>query len=348
MFVNNLFMGESGNVSATDKFRQVFQVDRKKTKIKDRLDEVNEIIEADDFFTDYFDNIYNSHITESSALSENNNVCQMLSSMADYLMMSDESKEMNRQEDVTYVFSDEDLEKKMRREDFDKVKHIEVVSRPQQRNDYKLPKQKITEVDLKEDSYLGGILRDYQLMLDQIETKMGTMSKGYRMLSNHKHDVKDSMILAKNMLRGVWGENCNPKYPQPAKEYNFFDFTDKNTVKALLSMNKSLDENISLWMAVNDFENVVKKAGLKDYEFALFKALKAGYTPKDIEDLTTLNIFTTYKIRLNIIKKVVAVGEHYDYADTDYKKIINLKRKKQELRGNLNGTRSIERNEEWI
>jgi hypothetical protein len=34
-------MGESGNVSATDKFRQVFQVDRKKTKIKDRLDEVS-------------------------------------------------------------------------------------------------------------------------------------------------------------------------------------------------------------------------------------------------------------------------------------------------------------------
>ncbi|WEA58283.1 hypothetical protein [Pediococcus pentosaceus] len=211
-----------------------------------------------------------------------------------------------------------------------------------------LPKQKITEVDLKEDSYLGGILRDYQLMLDQIETKMRTMSKGYRMLSNHKHDVKDNMILAKNMLRGVWGENCNPKYPQPAKEYNFFDFTDENTVKELLSMNKSFDENISLWMAVNDFENVVKKAGLKDYEFALFKALKAGYTPKDIEDLTRLNIFTTYKIRLNIIKKVVAVGEHYDYADTDYKKIINLKREKQKLRGNLNGTRSIERNEEWI
>lgn len=348
MFVNNLFMGESGNVSATDKFRQVFQVDRKKTKIKDRLDEVNEIIEADDFFTDYFDNIYNSHITESSALSENNNVCQMLSNMADYLMMSDESKEMNRQEDVTYVFSEKDLEKKMRREDFDMVKQVEIVSKPNKKNDYTLPKQKITKSDLKEDSYLGGVLRDYQLLLDTIELKMHTMSQGYRMLSNHKHDVKDNMILAKNMLRGVWGENCNPKYPQPAKEYDFFDFTDRNTVKELLSMNKSFDDNISLWMTVCDFEKVVEKANLEDYEWALFKLLKNGFTPKDIEDLTTINTYVIYNIRTQIVKKVVSVGEHYDYEDSVNKKVINLKREKQKLRRNLNGTRSFERNEEWF
>jgi len=87
--VNNIFSGKIDGSPPYQKYGEIGRLDRKNGKLSDRLDNVNQILEEDDFFLDYFDNYYKPEISQDSALSEENNISQMLSYMSDYLINSD-------------------------------------------------------------------------------------------------------------------------------------------------------------------------------------------------------------------------------------------------------------------
>jgi len=175
--VNNIFSGKIDGNTPYQKYGEIGRLDRKNRKLSDRLDNVNKVLEEDDFFLDYFNSYYNPEISQDSALSEENNISQMLSSMADYLINSDESREMEKENKTEYVFTDKIYNKKenyrnkkLNAESMNEEKsNIAYVSSPKKPVTFKNDVIKIEKKDLCADNELSKILSDYNLLLERID-----------------------------------------------------------------------------------------------------------------------------------------------------------------------------------
>lgn len=349
----SIFHGELDSHTSKDFSKMDYSI----TKLSERLKYVNEKVDSNYFFVEYFDNHFKVGVNASDPLSEDVNICKILENMANYILNSDEVKEEDERNKPIYVFhkNSENLEAKIKREsisitgingstnivDEENVIHSLVVKN----KNYRLPKvQKIVKSDLKEDSLLGEILRDYQVFLDFINLKLQEKpDKNWRYYSNAKHSIQDDMILSKDMLKGVWGYNIQCK-ESSCPDLDIFDFTDFETVKYMLSMSKpSLSFDYDNWLIWTDFQELLKTVDFTAEEFAVVCCLRDQWKITEIADEMKVDYQRLQRTVVpNVIKKIIKKGNFYDAEDwkTDlkiqkrkgkYNPIFGVKNKKKRL-----------------
>ena len=293
----HIFKGKINGIKLSD-FRE--GLDYKKTKLEDRKNIVEKLIEEKGmFFEEYFDNHYKAELNQNDELAENNNVCATLEMMADYLLGADEvrSERKNKQE---YRFYRDKTEFKLRTKkeeslngklqfasskvDTDKADNDERVIDfllKSGENSKKSKAQKIFKKDLEEDSYCGEVLREYQCFIDDIERKLKDIKinknnspyKGKRyLLTKAKKDLHYDMIYCKTHLRGTFGEKLKcPLQESTCPDWDKFDWHEKSHIKALLFMQCEYEPQEDLAYMILDLEHIIKELKKEVYNNELKK-----------------------------------------------------------------------------
>lgn len=318
------------------------KLNTKLKSLEDRKGLVNEIINSTNYFLEYIEKYYKVNITTREATSEDVGVFKRLEAMATYILSCEESILMDKESKKTYVFHNQNMKKYLDREkidinnsqgkenivDSENVVHALLAKK---KNSRKLKDQFINNKDLEREDFLGSVLRDYQLLLDKINQKLSEdQDSNWATYTRQKYLVNQDMIDAKDMILGVWGYNTDVKESQKP-DLDIFDFTDYNTVKFLLSMEKpSLEFNEDMWVVWQDFINTVKESNLTDKEKMIFKCLQDGWKLKDIEAEFNIKYHTLYQTEIpRIIKKIIKVGNKYDAKDQKISKKINNRKEKE-------------------
>lgn len=336
---NSFFQGELANKNLKD----FMKMDISKTSLEERQQYLKELIGDQSFFDEFFENHFKVSINANEALSTEVNVCNVLEKMANYLLNSDESKQMDSDEKNVYVFhkGNERFKKRMDRETFSTTVNgatMNVVDNPnvvhvlqKKEKNFRLPKrQKITKEDLLRDDFCGEVLRDYQKLLDTINKKIvEKRDKMYFKYSVNKSTVQQDMIDAKNMILGVWGYDTFISESH-IPDTEIFDFTDYNTVKFLLQMEKpDFAINFEMWLVWTEFIETIKKANLTEVEAEIVVMLQNQWKIQEISDETGIAYHNLYQTAIpRICKKIMKVGNKYDACDEKIKLKIEKRKSK--------------------
>jgi len=316
-------------------------------KIKDlstRKEKVNTLLDnaidetGRNFFEVYFDEYYKPESNQSDELSEKNNVCRVLESMANYLLGSEEVREDRKNDEQKYRFyiNREEFDLRTKKEDFldgmvpvptegssninnhDNVMHFLLEN---QRNTKKLKIQVITPADLKEDSLCGQILRDYNSMYKVVTNSLADPSeyKGKRYkLTKIKKDLYYDMLYCKDHLKGVFGYKLrNPLPDSTVSDWDSFDWKNSTHVKELIYLQVDFNPEKETAFMIMDLESLVNKMiddkSLTDKELATYKMIRLGY--KNIEISKALNVNKSrISILVNtIVEKICKSAEKYKY-----------------------------------
>lgn len=314
-------------VNYKQKANQVWSMPTGVSGLSDRLDIIDDILEGDDYFVNYMSDNFSAVINSTDNLSDTNPTFKLLERMADYIIMSDEGKERNKEDKENRAITTEYLNKKINREHisgfFDsndendtQLKQEAVAYRPY-KNTFNLSQTKISEEDLKRNDSLGQVLRDYQKLYDNIDEKEA-YTKRYR--DRIKHEVISDMMNAKrSFLKTPTKRNVNygkSIFHNNNDKYSFFDFTDPSTIKVMLSIDANPVTQYNLYLAKLDFEQLLKKIHFTEEEQQLIDYLRIGYTPASIQkDFGIPSQHTRRVVRKNIINKISGLGEKYDFAE---------------------------------
>lgn len=334
---NQMFMNEINGETLFDIKKKI---DYTKTDHDSRLECVESILSDGNFFEVYVEDCYKVELNQSDALSEDVDVFKTLESMATYLLSSDEEKEYERTHKPLYVFhrSNDKFQKKLNREkssvtmngqkvnitDYQEIFHVEDKKKSNYRKDKSV---KINENDLKEDSFCGKVLREYQALLDYVDERLAEKKKEkWRTYSNIKGSVKQDMIDAKVMIKGIWsfdGIDSNID----GFDYDIFDFTDYNTVLYMLEQKKNFNENQNMFDIIIDFNTLVDSCDLTIEEFCVRRLMSDAVPISEIAETMDVDHRRIRQTVIpNIVKKIVSKGNKYDAFDKfNYYKIENMK-----------------------
>lgn len=339
---NSFFQGNLGNKNLKD----FMKLDISKTSLDERKQYLEELIGDQYFFDEYFEKHFKASINSNEALSTEVNVCNVLENMANYLLNSDESKQMDADKKNVYVFhkGNERFKKRMDRETFSTTingETMNIVDNPnvvhvlqKKEKNFRLPKkQKITKEDLLRNDFCGDVLREYQKMLDTINEKIvEKRDKMYFKYSINKSTIQQDMIDAKNMILGVWGYNISISESH-VPDTEIFDFTDYDTVKFLLQMEKpDFSFNFEMWLVWTEFIETVKKANLTETEAEIVVMLQNQWRIQEISDATGIAYHNLYQTTIpRICKKIMKVGNKYDAHDEKIK--LKIEKRKEKVKG---------------
>lgn len=319
------------------------KIDYKKTKLEERKQVVEDLLNETEFYPTYFSEFFKATLNSGDSLSTDVNVCRSLERMANYLLNSEEIKEEEDKEVTKYVFHTDEkyFKKKVERErslealtesDNENVSNDIVIHflRREGKNYKKDKTQFISNDDLKRDDWLGEILRSYAALLDHTtaELKKGKKTEYNRyFLTKVKGQAGNDMIYAKDFLDGVWGYDLKAFSESTAPNLNVFDFTNplhlkgcmietekghRIMAKGLLYFKKGDDPSSDFDHILWDLQNTIDKAGLTDFEEFVLESLRNGITQEEIA--LELN---TYQKKISrtmdiIASKVAKVGNKYD------------------------------------
>lgn len=300
---------------------------------KTRNEIVKSILDKCPYIKTYWLKKNNVHLT-NGYLEDQSPYGMMISQLTNYLLMSDESKKMSKEND-SYTFTDEYMKKKINREiitieerpNTNKFKtnndsessKINIVDSKRidmflsrQKNRIKFPRVKITKEDLKENSYKGEVLRDYQRIINICLSKRENKTYNRRLLNWQLFLLRDDQKLSKSMLAGYFNSR-ELKYPQPQKQLNLFDWRDKRTLLKLLQMRGDFYKNYDLWLTCFDLQILLDKLDLTPTEDMIRKMMYLGLTFHDMEYYTGFSYNRIYyKIVPSIISKIQWENLPYD------------------------------------
>lgn len=297
--VNNIFSGKIDGNTPYRKYGEIGRLDRKDGKLSDRLDNVNQILEEDDFFLDYFDSYYKPEISQDSALSEENNISQMLSSMADYLINSDESREMEKENKTEYVFTEDYFNKKTKRHEeingdsIDKNDNVQYVESRPNTLKFKNDKTIINKKDYNLNNEMSRILNEYNTLLKRVDELNNLDISNTRRYNSIKSSILDDMKMVKESYLGVFPRSKNVPHGQYIKPVPENDYYNIKTVRALINSNNiELEKNYELWENYFDFKKTLKDARENNYissqDMAIIQLKSVGYSYRDIINMLEL------------------------------------------------------------
>lgn len=316
--VNNIFTGKIDGVTPYERYGQIGRLDRNQGALKNRMKNINEIIENDDFFMDYFDEYYNPVLNNDSALSEENNICQMLSSMADYLINSDESRKMEEANKTEYVFTDDVFERKNKRheerngfqnDDEIENKNIQYIKNKPNVVKFRNDKLKITKKDRENDTEMSRILNEYNLFSQRVAelSKQDYINK--RRYSTIKSSILDDMKLVKESYLGIFPHSKKIPHGHYLKPIPSPDYSNIKVFRSMINSSPvGLEENYESWENYYDFGimlNDMFYQGYLDYEeLSIIHLRMHGFEYKEILTLLNINYYTNNDekhLRTNVI-----------------------------------------------
>lgn len=299
---NNLFYGDLNGEQYYDVVHDVMSLDRTEKSYSKRLESVQEVLNKHNYFVDYLSDYYDPYLKQSDKTSEENNVFGLIETMIEYLLNSQEVKEMDKAEQTKYVNSTT-LDRKLYRErsESNVLKNSQILKFDKS-NQIKGFKQKITKKDLDGDSYTAEVLRDYQTYLDNAQEQR---NRGYGnpKLNSIISGIRQDMLIVKDQLNGVWGYNIQDHGSTTEVEPEL-DFTDKSTILNMMRADKADPTlNNNLWIAQQDFENYLNSIDYTDKEKTIIQMIKAGFTEDQIGDCYNITHQSVSKAIDIIVKK---------------------------------------------
>lgn len=292
----HIFRGRINNISLGD--LRIQPEHYEKESVEKRIEIIERILEEKGgFFEEYFDNHYKVELSQNDELSENNNVCRVLESYADYILSSKEVREERKQKGFKYRFYVDKLEFKRRvkkeeslegtlenakgKIDTNKVENdekvIDFLLKTEKNN--KLSKQQaIFEEDLNENSYCGEILRQYKSAIDDIYSKLediricnkekrkdenGKIIKSKyankrHILTKVRKDLHYDMIQCKTQLKGSFGDRLRNQIKESTEpSWDCFDWHNPQHIKELLLLQYNFETQDDLSYMVMDLEDII-------------------------------------------------------------------------------------------
>lgn len=339
------FIGEIDGYTVRELNHQL-HLNRDKTKLADRKQVVEEILSGSSFYEEYFDNYFKARINNNDHLSQDNNVCRSLESMATYLLNSAEIKAEEDAEKTQYVFHSDPntFKRKMDREhsvesmtQTENGGHEESIIHFLKRDglNHKQEKtQAITEEDYNRTDELGKVLNEYKPLLDFVTSEIknpGDKKYSRLLLSNIKGQVVNDMITSKDQLLGVFGYNLKCFSESTEPDIDVFDFTNEEHVKGktvtfidskgnekeifvkgLMYLKPEFDPSDDFSLVLMDFENTVNKAGLSKEEKYVLDETRDGVIQEEIAAVLGIHRSNVSRTLDRIARKICAVGNKYD------------------------------------
>lgn len=298
---SHLFRGQINNVNIMD---IVDKLDYTISSLQDRMNLVKELL-GEEFFVEYFDEYFKGNISTKDYLSANNNVCQAILKITDYILGAEEIGEKFKEKSVVYKFyrDEESLKSAITKEQsLDYIQEQmgmdeEVIHFLMKRQNFRKPKDiSVKPSDINRDDYVGEVLREYNVLKEALvnlknnkelrEEIKFPYSRGK--ISHIIKELNADMLIAKKILDGTNGQALkHPGDEGQVIEWDCFDYTNYNHIRALLYSNAtqlSADNEISF--LVYDLENMIKKLyknkKLKDRDLKIIKMIRQGYLQEEI------------------------------------------------------------------
>lgn len=331
-----------GELDGTTAHEISSKVDYTKTKLADRKEHVEELLNENNFFPEYFADYFKPNINVTDFTSESNNVCKTLEKMANYLLNSDEIKAEDDKEKTVYVFHTDEryFQEKVGREasveafggetgSFEEVIHFLVRD---QENFKKSKDQRISSSDLNREGFVGEVLRNYQQTLDFVtkELKSGNSKINRYLLTNTSGEIRQDMLYSKDALLGTFAYRTNAE-ESTEPDMDVFDFTNKShikgkrftfvgpdgketkiNVKGLMYFKPKYDPNSEFDLVLIDFQKTVDKANLTDMEKEVLEMLRSQYSNVEVQKELEIDKSKFESTVNGIVSKIVKVGEKYD------------------------------------
>ena len=229
------------------------KIDYTKTKLDERKQIVEKILDETNFYEEYFSNHFKADINAGDYLSTEINVCQSLEKMANYLLNSKEIKEEEDNEKTKYIFhTDEKYFKKKvdREQSVDQIAktensdHSETVIHFLKRDEGNFKKEKAQTIltsDIKpgkinskeEIEQVIEVINEYKQFYDRITKKLVNKEKDYNryILTKVKGQLTDDIIYTKDHLLGIFGYNLKNGVKETTQpSLDIFDFTNWNHI----------------------------------------------------------------------------------------------------------------------
>lgn len=324
----HLFRQKLGGMKAEDFYKNL---DYKVNDVESRMNNVEKLLNNDNnFFQEYFDDYFHEGLNQDDALSTENTVCKTLETMANYILNSEDVRKQNKQSNKEYEYKfykdSSKFRSKMAREinlegaanSFNDDGGIIIDYLLSNNNNIKKSKaQIINNCDIKEDSYCGDVLREYQKSIDYISdelTKIRLSSpnamKGKRyLLTKAKKDINDDMINAKNSLKGMFGDKLrNQILDSTVPDWSKFDWKNDKHIKELLFIRREFDIKNDVSFLAMDLDiiidNLIRQGKFSPVELNVLELIKGEFKMSEIAielGCSKMNISHTVK---RIVKKI--------------------------------------------
>lgn len=299
---------------------------------------LEEGIEINNTFTNANTSCIRLVLSQKDGLASETNVCKGLEKLADYLLNSIEAKELDSKTQYK-CYTDESLFKKIQKEpSYDKEVILDVLLE-KGKNYKKSIEQKIFAKDLN-NFYINEYeqtIKQYNLQIEEIDkillqpeldkeiikelkTKRGK-------LNYLKGELMQDQIICKDQLQGtIYFKAILPE--SSVKDYEQFDWFDKEHIKWLLKMKSKDDLQNDLACMVLDLNNLINKCNFKNDDLKIIELWRnSDLTLEDIgEELSVSQPSITQKFN-TIIKKITQQYEilledwlYLNYRKGTYKK----------------------------
>ena len=285
------------------------KIDYKRSKLEERKELVENIVEDTSFFQDYFDEYYNPSPTNSEVLSEQDSVCLMLERLGSYLLASDEVKEERNINKIEYKFitSKSYFDKKLNKEaHYDEITDnniLDIMLFVRKESNYlKCKQQKINSDDYKQGD-MGEILSQYQKYIDIVnkENELTKNSKRDKKTARLVSSVNYDMLDVKNSYKGTIDfknitKNVGEKY------VGDIDYNNIKIIDTVLKLGQASNEINDIYAIILDIDIALKKLHLTELEEEIIRLYRLGATKQSIA--TDLKISRPYVFqKINFIEK---------------------------------------------
>lgn len=309
----------------------VDKLDYKISSYNERLKLIKSLL-GEEFFTGYFNDYFKANISTKEQLSGDNNICQALLKITDYILGCEEIKEQFKEKKIIYKFyrNEESLKAVLQKEQSLEELNSNMNSQEEEmhflikKQNFKKPKDiSVTNQDLNRLDYTGEVLREYNsiknnlLELKDNEELRKAIKYPYSRgkISYMIKDINTDMLIVKKTLDGVNGEPLrHPGEEGQVIEWDCFDYTNFNHIRALLYSNATqLSPDNEISFLVYDLQTMINKMyknkKLKSRDLKIIKMVRQGYLQEEIA--SSLNITqerVSAKI-LHISKKIAKAFE---------------------------------------
>jgi hypothetical protein len=303
------FFGKINNTNPTELNKQI---DYNKTKLEDRKQVVNEILDSG-FYEEYFDEFYKVNVNSSDTLSEFDNASNSLERMANYLLNSDEAKEEKKDTEYKFYNNEDDFQAAIAREakidnmsagqDSENVIHF---LKKENRNFKKTKTQFISSKDLQRDDELGEVLRNYQAFLSLVTENLKAgkdVDVSRYLLTKASGALKQDMIMSKDILLGVFGYRTNAT-ESTVIEWDEVDYCNPEHVKALLHFDRDYDGIEDLKYIIIDFYEILDSLTLTELQQEILELIRRDKTITDIARILKVTRKTVYHNIDSVVNRV--------------------------------------------
>ena len=309
----HLFSGEINGQTLGD-FRKL---NYKENSLEKRLQLVNEKLESSkdenglNFFENYTLKHYKDKLNSSDELSEKNEVFKTLENMANYLLGSEEIREIRKKEKQQYKFYIDETEFRLRTNkeqlfenvanDNDiKAENVIHFLLSKYNENYKLGSSiSVTAKDIHEKDFCGDILYQYHQLLTHVDKQIKNPDEEYKgkryILTKAKRDLIDDMTLVKTQLKGI----IKPKHllkDSTVTEWDCFNWGNRKHVKELIYIQTGFHPENEISFIIMDLKTLVqemKQEGkLSKSEIKVYNLIRQGYKNNEIAE--KLNVRRTY------------------------------------------------------